>query len=266
MNQPCPAGSIPRCIARGIHVTKAFVDHFKDVSQDYASNRPTYPAELFDWLASQCQARRRAWDCATGSGQAAVDLARHFEEVIATDASASQIAQARPHPRVRYATAPADASGLDSASVDLVTVAQALHWFDIGPFHAEVRRVLKPGGVVALWCYGVMAVDDADVDALVQHFYRHEVGAYWPPERRHVETGYRELPFPFEPIAAPDFAMQVDWSLPQLLGYLRSWSATARRANERGSDPVEPLARKLAPLWTGTCRVSWPLSLYVGRV
>lgn len=246
-------------------MSKAFNDHFKTVSAHYASSRPTYPSELFAWLAGQCAARELAWDCATGNGQAALDLAGHFRRVVASDASAAQLAAASAHSHVEYRVAPAEASGLPEGAVDLVTVAQALHWFDLDAFHAEVRRVLKPDGLLAVWSYGVLSVEGEALDRHVQRFYWEEIGPYWPAERRHVENGYRELPFPFHPVAAPAFAMRVQWDLAHFLGYLRSWSATARYVQTHGQDPVETLATRLAPLWGETRTVSWPLALRVGR-
>ena len=250
-------------------MTRAFTDHFASVAADYARFRPVYPAALFAWLADLAPARTMAWDCAAGSGQASRDLADHFDQVIATDASAAQIAAAHPYRRVEYRVAPAEASGLSAGTVDLVTVAQALHWFDLDRFYAEVRRVLKPGGVLAVWSYGVLAVAGAAVDERVQTFYRDIVGPYWPPERQLVESGYRTLPFPFAELEAPAFHMETSWSLSELLGYVRSWSATGRFGVERGYDPVTALADELAPLWGAPLEpriVTWPLALRVGRV
>jgi SAM-dependent methyltransferase len=243
-------------------------DHFSAVARTYARARPHYPAALFDWLSGLCARHDLAWDCGTGSGQAAVALAGHFTSVIATDSSAAQIGQAKAHPGVDYRVAPAEASGLEAASVDLVTVAQALHWFDFGRFFGEVRRVLRPGGVMAAWTYGIVTIEGDAVDALALAFYRDEIGAYWPPERRHVEEGYRSIPFPFERIEAPAFAMAVDWTLDELLAYFRSWSATARYVRENGTDPVAALADRLAAPWGDPRtrrRVAWPLSVLVGR-
>lgn len=246
-----------------------FNDHFAPVADQYAAHRPTYPAELFAWLAGWCANRDLAWDCATGTGQAAVALARHFSEVVATDASAAQIAAATPAAGVSYRVAPADASGLAAQSADLVTVAQALHWFDLEQFYAEVRRVLKPGGLLAVWTYGVFqvpAAGSADIQALLDRFYHETVGPYWPPERRHVENGYADLAFPFAELVVPSFVMAVDWQLADLAGYLRSWSATSRYREINGTDPVSPLLHELVPVWGSGCqRVVWPLSIRVGR-
>jgi len=246
-----------------------FSDHFGAVAGSYADFRPGYPPELFAWLAAQCAGQELAWDCGAGSGQASVALAAHFARVHATDASADQVAHAEPHPCVEYRVAPAEQSGLPDRSADLVTVAQALHWFDLPAFYAEVRRALKPGGVIAAWTYGVHVTEGDDVNAVVRHFYEHVVGPCWPPERRHVENGYRELPFPFSRIAAPEFTMQVRWPLAQLLGYLGSWSATARYRKLNGSDPLPALRQQLLPLWGDPAQarsVSWPLSLLAGRL
>ena len=246
----------------------SFADHFSAVARGYAGFRPSYPFALFEWLARQAPARDLAWDCATGSGQAAVDLARCFRRVVATDASGAQIGAALPQARIEYCVATAEDSGLGAASVDLIVVAQALHWFDLARFNAEAQRVLKRSGVIAEWCYGLTTVDGAAVDELVQHYYSVVVGPYWPAERSHIESGYGELPFPFAPIAAPAFTMEVDWTLAQLAGYLRTWSATARFAAAQGRDPVEALEVGLAGCWGPPGerrRVSWPLSLRVGR-
>jgi SAM-dependent methyltransferase len=249
--------------------TIAFSDHFGSVSSSYARFRPTYPADLFDWLVGVVPAHDAAWDCACGSGQASVDLAARFTRVIATDASAAQIDAASPHPRVEYRVAPAEKSGLADASVDLVTVAQALHWFGIDAFFAEVRRVTKRGGALVAWTYGVPQLANAKANGLVQDFYSVTVGPYWPPERALVEAGYDALSFPFEEIVPPAFAMTAEWPMSQLLGYLASWSATARYVAANGKNPVREFAEELAPVWGDAERpltVTWALTCRAGRV
>lgn len=244
-----------------------FHDHFSEHAEDYARFRPTYPESLYTFLAETVTARGLAWDCATGNGQAAVGLAKHFERVIATDASRPQIEQALAHPRVEYRVAEATHSGLGDASVDLVTIAQALHWFDTPTFYTEVRRVLKPAGVCAAWGYGLMRIAPA-IDAVVDHYYRDVVGSYWPPERGHLDAGYRSLGFPFAEVAAPSFAMQVTWPLSGLLGYLATWSATKRYLQVLGMDPLDRISGDLARAWGPadvTHLVTWPLYLRVGR-
>lgn len=243
-------------------------DHFSRVAAAYADARPKYPPELYDWIAGACRGHALAWDCATGNGQAAFDLAGHFARVVATDLSAEQIARASPSPRVEYLVAAADASGLEDASADLVTIAQALHWFAGDAFYDEVRRVLKPGGVVAAWAYGVLHVEDEAIDRACLKFYGETVDAYWPPERRHVEARYTTVPFPFRRMAAPELAMHVDWSLGALTRYFRSWSATGRFIAANGHDPVDGVEAELKALWgdpASTRRVTWPLTLLAGR-
>src|SRR5436190_1039921 len=200
-----------------------FHDHFSELASRYADFRPRYPAALFDYLATLVPADSVVWDCACGSGQATFDLATRFNKVVATDASAEQIASAKPHPRVEYSVALAEQSGLESGSVGLVTVAQALHWFNLERFYPETKRVLKPAGVLAAWAYGMNQVAGEDANEIAQDFYHNVVGPYWPPERRLVEEGYRTIPFPFKEIVAPSFQLEVHWNLEQLLGYFSSW-------------------------------------------
>lgn len=212
--------------------------------------------------------RTLAWDCATGNGQAARDLARYFERVVASDASPEQIAHAVDVRNVEYRVAPAQTSGLPPGSVDLVTVAQALHWLDHESFFAEVRRVAVPDGVIAAWCYGSCHAG-SDVEPLLRDFENGTVGAYWHPGRRWVDEGYQTIPFPFEEIAAAAFELRVRWSLSQLGEYISSWSAVAKFRRDRGEDPVAPLLEQIAKHWGPTDRtrdVTWPLSIRVGRV
>lgn len=244
-----------------------FKDHFSGHSTLYSRYRPDYPPSLYRFLAEQAPQQELAWDCATGSGQAALGLAEHFSHVIATDASAAQLKQATPHPRVEYLVAPAEQVPLADHSVDLITVAQALHWFDLDGFYHEVRRVLRPDGVLAVWSYNLLQCEPA-IDAVLNHFYAKTIGPWWPPERVHIENGYQDLAFPFTEEKSPDFAMQAQWSLPQLSGYLRTWSAVQRYQKEQGVDPVTLIEAGLAELWGEAEQVRiirWPLSLRWGR-
>ena len=244
-----------------------FRDHFSGHASDYAAYRPTYPPDLFDALAAHVDTRARALDVATGNGQAALALAERFASVFATDASAEQIAAALPHPAVTYAVRPAHDSGLPGGSVDLITVAQALHWFDPEPFHAEVERVLRPGGVVAAWCYELFTVD-ASFDAVMLELYHDVLGADWPPERRHIEAGYRTLPWPWPACPMPSVAMRAAWTVDQALGYLRTWSATRRYWQREGVDPVAAMEPRLRSAWGADAvrPVHWPLTVKVARV
>lgn len=245
-----------------------FKDHFSGHAAEYTTYRPCYPRGLYAWLATLVPAESRVWDCATGNGQAALGLAEFFAEVVATDASASQIDASKPHPRVSYRVAPAEASGLRDHSVALVTVGQALHWFDFEVFYREVRRVLQPGGVLAAWSYGLMTVSPA-VDAVVQRLYGEIIGPYWPPERHLVEQRYRDLPFPLDEFDAPDFAMQTEWTLPQLVGYLGTWSAVQRYRKSNSSDPLALVTDELSQAWGDAAvkrTITWPLFMRVGRI
>ena len=243
-------------------------DHFSAVAHDYARYRPSYPAALFTALAGVAPGRRTAWDCATGAGEAAVGLAAYFARVAATDQSPQLLREAPRHPRVWYVAARAEASPLAAGWADLVAVAQALHWLDLAAFYDEARRVLVPGGVLAVWTYDSVRLEPPGLDQAVQRLYRNRLGAYWPAERALVETGYRSLPFPFAPLAAPDVAMTAQWSRPELFGYLRSWSATERFRAARGVDPVALAEPEIAAAWPADrdrVAVRWPLTVRLGR-
>lgn len=247
----------------------AFHDHFSAVSRRYADCRPQYPAALFDYLVTVAPSGCRVWDCAAGTGQATMGLARVFPSIVATDASAEQIAQAKPQAGIEYRVAAAEQSGLPDASVGLITVAQALHWFDLERFYAEARRVLQPGGVLAVWAYELVYLGDEALDRRVLDFYSNVVGPYWPPQRAIVEAGYRTLPFPFSEWDPPRFQIETQWDLESLVGYFSTWSATNRYIQARGENPLEPLTEALREVWgePGTARkMVWPLSMRIGRI
>ena len=244
-----------------------FKDHFSSASGQYAAYRPDYPATLFAWLAAQCTEHQAAWDCATGNGQAAQGLAQHFPHIIASDASAEQVRHAAPHPQIEYRVASAETSGLDDLSIDLITVAQAAHWFDLPRFYAEVARVLKPGGVIALWGYGRMVLP-GKMDEPFQHFYAETVGPYWPPERSLIDDAYRSLDFPFSEIQPPAFNIEVEWTLPRLMDYLATWSAVKHYRSAHAADPLPALNAELCPFWgdpSQPMKLQWPLFMRVGQ-
>jgi SAM-dependent methyltransferase len=244
-----------------------FADHFSRDSASYARFRPGYPPALFDWLATLTGHRGVVWDCGTGTGQAAVLLAPHFRTVIASDASRSQIRAAARAPGVHYLAATAEASGLRDGAIDLVTVAQAMHWLDRERFFRELDRVLAPDGALAIWSYG-MVRSSPEIDAVIEPFYRDTVGPWWPPERSHVESGYRSFALPIEEAATPAFAMTARLTLSALLGYVRTWSAVGRYQRDTGIDPVPELERGLAAVWGNPDeprRFDWPLSVRAGR-
>lgn len=242
-------------------------NYFSRVAGAYARYRPQYPPELYEFLAGCCRHRRRAWDCATGNGQAAGALASHFDFVLATDVSMQQLARATGQARVAYAVSSAEQPPLGTAAVDLVSVAQALHWFDLSVFYRTVDRVLADGGVLAVWCYQLLRIDAA-VDAVIDRLYHKIVGPFWPPQRKLVEQGYATLTFPYPEQSCPPFAMQYEWSLQQLLGYLGSWSACQRYREANRSDPVALVAGRLGDAWgdsAGTRIVRWPVVVRVGQ-
>jgi len=247
--------------------SEGFKDHFSAQAEDYAKFRPRYPEALFRYLVTIAPGKELAWDCATGNGQAAVALAAVFERVIATDASEKQIGNAEAHARVDYRVAPAEDSGTQSHTVDLITVAQALHWFELDRFETEARRVLKPRGVVAAWVYKLAQIEPA-IDAVVNHYYSDVVGAHWTPERGLVEK-FEELAFPFSEITAPRFEMVAEWNAEHLFGYLRTWSATQRFMAVNQRDPLKDVEEDLRSAWGDANqlrRVVWPLTVRVGRV
>jgi SAM-dependent methyltransferase len=249
-------------------VTAPFRDLFSKGAAAYARHRPVYPEAMYAHLANLAPACDRAWDCATGSAQAARGLATHFREVVATDVSAAQLMCAPSHPRIRYRTAPAEASGLETASVDLISVAQAMHWFDVPRFHDEVRRVARPDAVLAVWGYRRPTVGPR-IDAVLERFHDDVVGPYWPPERSHVEDGYAQLAWPFPALDTPRFEMRTRWSLEAFAGYLGTWSAVRRYRDQLCVDPLPRLRSALADVWDdpATVRVvRWPMFLKVGRV
>ena len=261
------------------HCAMAFHDHFSGHATTYREARPHYPDALFDWLAREAPARDLVWDTGCGNGQASVALAARFARVFATDPSANQVANAEQRPNIEYRVEPGEQCSLPDASAHLVTVAQALHWFDFPRFFAEAARVLRPGGVLAAWAYADCRVTPA-VDALKNRVYFDLTGPYWPPERDYVDAGYRTIPFPFEgdpasrtpalfeAIEAPPFVMSAEWDAAQFLAYLRSWSATQRYMKANGSDPVATIERELVAAWGDPAaprEVRWDFHVRCGR-
>ena len=244
-----------------------FEDHFSGHSEKYAQHRPQYPDEIYAYLASIAPAHSLAWDCGTGNGQAALGLARHFEKIHATDASAEQISLAYPHANVEYRVEPAEHVSLNDSSVDLVTVAVAIHWFNFDEFYREVKRVLKPEGILAAWTYSLTEISPA-IDQLINHYYSDILAGYWPERIRYLEQKYETIPFPFEEITPSPFIMEVKWNLIQLAGFLDSWSATQRYKAQAGQHPLESVWDKLVGAWgdeNETRLVRWPLHFRIGR-
>jgi SAM-dependent methyltransferase len=242
-------------------------DLFSKQAAGYARFRPTYPPALFDWLASVAPGRDLAVDVGTGSGQSAVELAERFARVVALDPSEAQLANATPHARVTYRCAPAEATGVDARTADLLAASQAFHWFDHPRFFDEARRVLRPGGVLAVWCYGLTKISP-EVDAVVMELYEGYLGTYWDPARRMVERLYRDVAFPFDELAAPPFELQVRWRLEHLVGYLETWSALVTYKQERGSDPMATIGPALQRAWgeDEERTVRWELGVRAARI
>jgi len=253
-----------------------FHDHFSERAPGYAAYRPGYPRELVDYLFDSVTRdltmasanSQTVWEAGCGSGQLTQVLAERFQRVIATDASAEQIARAEPHRNVEYRITLADASGLPDHSVELAVAAQAAHWFDLDRYYEEVRRVVRPGGLVALIVYGIHISDDPKIDKVVKEFYGPTLSAYWPPQRKLVEEEYRTIPFPFAEIHAPKFEMKADWNLEEMLGYVETWSAVGVMAKAEGRGPIDEFRRELGDAWKDKQvrrTIRWPLSMRMGR-
>jgi len=240
---------------------------FSKNSELYASARPRYPEELFNKLTTLCPDLERAWDCGTGTGQAASSLANYFERVDATDVSPEQIAQALVSERINYGVQPAETTNFPDDSFSLVTVAQALHWFDLKTFWPEVQRVLKPEGVFAAWAYSWFQISE-EIDNIIKEKLLGKIGSYWAPQNRLVWNGYQTISFPFTEISPPSIAFTQAWNLDQLLSYLGTWSATRKYIEVQGDDGFKTLAEALGAVWGDQQRsrtIKMKFFLRVGR-
>lgn len=245
-----------------------FKDHFSGHAAAYAAHRPRWPEALVDVLADASPGQALVWDVGCGSGQLSTLLPRRFERVLATDASTEQLKHAAPAERLSYRCAPAERSGLDDRCADCIVAAQAAHWFDLPAFVSECRRVGRPGALVALVTYGVMFIEPG-LDELIDHFTFDTLGAFWPPERRHVDTGYSQLAFPLEPVELPAVTMRASWTLAQVVAYVNTWSAVAALRRAGREEHFDQFATQLATRWGEAARardVSWPLAVRAGRV
>lgn len=243
-----------------------FKDHFSAHSDQYHRFRPGYPNELFQWLATITSSHIKAWDCATGNGQAAKQLATYYDHVLATDASEQQIRQASASPNIHYSVAQETNARIADHSIDLVTVAQAIHWFDTDVFFTEVRRVIKPGGVLAVWGYNLLRIEPV-IDNLIDQLYWTTLHNYWPDERKLLEQEYASIHFPFSKIQTPGFEMSQLWTKEQLLGYLDTWSAVRGYISDKGENPLADFALSLSRHWKGNDvkKIMWPLTLVVTK-
>lgn len=244
-----------------------FKDYFSRQSDIYVKYRPLYPQALYAYLASLTERHDLAWDCGTGNGQAAVGLATYYNKVVATDPSSKQIENAMVHPKVEYKVEKAEHSGLEDASVDLVTVANALHWFDFGAFYNEVRRVAKKGAIIAAWACPTPTIE-SKIDEIIFDYHDNILNDYWLAENRLVENEYRDIPFPFERIETPAFTSEKMTDLDGVMGYLNTWSATQRFVERNGINPTEEVHKKLLKVWHDGSEKNmvWKLALKVGRI
>ncbi len=246
----------------------SFKDHFSTQSSDYSKYRPDYPQELYDFILSEVKECKTAWDCGTGNGQAAIVLSRYFEKVYATDPSAEQIKNATQKSNIEYRVASAENSTLPDKSVDLITVAQALHWFDFTKFFAEVKRVAKPDAIIAVWSYELCKVDE-EIDKVFMHFYHGILENYWAPERKHVENAYSSIPFPFTEVKENVFYMKKQWNLHDFMGYLSTWSAVQKYIKTNGTNPLELVVKDFEKAWinpSAVKEVSFPVTVKTGRI
>ncbi|MBC3784151.1 class I SAM-dependent methyltransferase [Spirosoma utsteinense] len=242
------------------------IDRFSGHAGLYAQFRIDYPKELYDFILQKVPDRTVAWDCATGNGQVAGALADWFEQVDATDISETQLLLAVKKPNINYQLSPAEQTPFANHTFDLITVAQALHWFDVNAFHQEVRRVAKPNAVIAEWGYGLAQISD-DIDSILIDFYRNRVGPYWDPQRKHIDAAYATLPFPFANVEQPTFDVRRMWTLDRFLNYLRTWSAVRQYIHENEEDPVGALGEELIKSWgDGEREIAFPVFTRIGIV
>lgn len=243
-------------------------DNFSTQANVYAQFRPHYPAELYDFILQHVENKSVVWDCATGNGQAARVLSQHFERVEATDISARQIEHAAQASNIRYSVQSAEQTTFENQTFDLITVAQAAHWFKFEQFYAEVKRVAQPHCILALWGYGLHSFENESINHLFLNFYTNTIGSYWDFERSYIEQHYETLPFPFEALPTPQYAMNFEWSLAHFEGYLNSWSAVQHFIRKNGVNPVFALMEKVREHWQATAmqRVTFPIFLKMARL
>ena len=239
-------------------------DLFSSASDRYAKYRPTYPHALYAFIRSQLTHHDRAWDCATGNGQVARQLADDFDDIQATDISAAQIAEAYQHPHIHYSLQPAEHTTFPYQHFDLITVGQAIHWFHFDRFYAEVNRTLKVNGLLAVIGYGLHSVSSR-IDPIIHHFYHEVIGPYWDPERKYLDEKYESIPFPFKEVSTPYFECSFTWTLARFLGYIRTWSAVKKFIDQNGHDPVGNLNKALEGLWGTEQKITFPIFLRLGR-
>ena len=243
-------------------------DHFSKQAKEYSQYRPNYPNELYKFLLSCVKERNTVWDCATGNGQAAIALSEYFDKVIATDLSLSQLKHAVEKSNINYYESVAESTPIKSDSINLITIAQALHWFNFNDFYKEVYRVGKTDGIIAAWCYGQCTVSK-EVDEICNYFFHDVLKEFWPKQSTFIREEYKTIPFPFEKIDAPVFYMTEEWNLDEFVGYQYTWSATQRYIIELGNNPLLPIYNKYKRVWgepEKRLKVIWPIHMLVGKI
>lgn len=240
-------------------------DNFSRQSALYAKFRPVYPKSLYDFIYTNLKGSERAWDCGTGNGQVAAVLAKHFKRVVATDISEQQLSKAPAIENISYEKCREELPDYPENFFDLITVAQAIHWFDFEKFYNEVNRVGKQNGLLAVWGYELLRVN-AEADTRISNFYENKIGAYWDPERKLIDEKYATIPFPFEEIEAPAFDIQAKWTLNEFEGYLNTWSSVQKYIISNQENPVSKLIEELKPVWHGELGVKFPVFLRLGRI
>lgn len=246
-----------------------FKDNFSKHAEVYVKFRPTYPKKLFEFLQGLTGEHKLAWDCGTGNGQSAIKLTDYYGKVYATDPSQEQIKNAIHHERIVYKIESAEnPRSIADNSVDLITVAQAIHWFDFDKFYGQVKRVLKTKGIIAVWAYGIPMINE-ELDSIIKDFHDNIVGEFWLPENKMIENEYSTIPFPFDEIKTPDFFIQKKVTISEIIGHLRTWSATQKYIDKHNENPLEPLALKLKEQWKDIeteKEIKWKLILKVGKM
>ncbi|TWR30004.1 class I SAM-dependent methyltransferase [Mucilaginibacter pallidiroseus] len=242
-------------------------DNFSQKADEYAKYRPTYPPELFDYLDTLVTNKVNAWDCGTGNGQVARQLAKSFVTVYATDISKTQLENAHKAENIIYTVQPAEQTNFPDGLFDLIVVAQAIHWFDFDRFYNEVKRTAKKDAIICVLGYGMLQISE-QIDEVISNFYKNVIGPYWDDERKYVDEGYKTIPFPFEEIQTPAFTNTKDWELDHLVGYLNTWSAVKHFINQNGYNPIDELRVQIEPHWAAEeiKPVSFPLLLRIGKI
>lgn len=242
-------------------------DNFSNSSDNYAKFRPTYPQTIFEFIYPLLREKNKAWDCGTGNGQIALELSKEFALVEATDISQAQLDNAFQEENIHYSLQAAEKTNFEDDSFDLVTVAQAVHWFDIDLFNQEVKRIGKQNGIIALVGYELATITP-EIDSIIAHFYKNVIGPYWDPERKHLEQHYQNIPFPYKELETPEITNIKLWKLDNLLGYLNTWSAIQPFIEANGFNPIDTISKDLIAAWGNTeiRKVNFPIIFRAGRI